>query len=157
MKLTLAPRLPAGQTGQDNQYDLGLIYGSIIVIILAGVYLVSRLSVLTACDAIAPLNLAKAFACPLKSLTDIPCLTCGMTRSVVLLAYLKVGRAFLTNPLVFLAMIMVLVWGCYTLVTRLLKARRITIKLSLVERKIFIFLGIIMVLANWLYLVLDGR
>ncbi len=157
MKLTLVPRLPAGQAGQDKHPELGLIYGCIILFILVGVYLVSKLSVLTDCDAIAPLNLTKIFACPLKTYTGVPCLTCGMTRSFVLLVHLEIAQAFLMNPVVFLTIVLLLLWGIYTLATRLLKTGRIVVKLSSTERKIAVLLFISALLTNWLYLILDGR
>lgn len=51
------------------------------------------------------------WGCPLRSLTGIPCPTCGMTRSFVAIAQGNLGQAFhyhLFGPAVFLAFLVIL-------------------------------------------------
>lgn len=47
-----------------------------------------------------PMDFARSvYTCPLFALTDVPCLTCGMTRSWHRLANLEVASAFMVSPL----------------------------------------------------------
>ncbi len=48
----------------------------------------------------APARLGFPFLCPLRTLTGIPCPTCGATRTVALLIQLRPAEAFRCNPLV---------------------------------------------------------
>lgn len=59
-------------------------------------------AVATSLVALSPLapRLAPALpACPFKSLTGLPCLTCGTTRAALALGRLDLGAAFAVSPL----------------------------------------------------------
>ncbi len=166
MKLTLVQHqsnppetgLKSGNRGTSgDQPDLGLIYGSIAVVVLSGVYLGSRLFFGNAAETISGLTAARFPLCSFKAVTKIPCLSCGMTRAVIYFAHLEIGQSLCMNPLVCLVIIGVLGWGGYELITRVFKTRRIAVALAPTERKIIIGLSITILLLNWLCVILAGR
>ncbi|MDF1563989.1 MAG: DUF2752 domain-containing protein [Deltaproteobacteria bacterium] len=97
------------------------------------------------------------YRCPSLVLFDLPCLTCGFTRSWIRLAHLEVGSAFAVSPLgatIFLLLCGLLLFGVLRLALglrwpRFSLSRRATLglKLSLVT----------VILANWAYLVFSHR
>src|SRR5688572_21721529 len=93
-------------------------------------------------------------SCPLKTLTGLPCPSCGTTRALEALAALDLGEALRWNPLGAVAGIAAALFTLYAIGALVLRTRRIRITaLSLAER-----LGIVaLVLANWAWLVADGR
>lgn len=129
--------------------EYGLIYGSIVLFILVSV----RISELFP-------DIPKAlsgFSCTFKNITHIPCLTCGMTRSIFSLVHLNIIDAFRMNPLVFLTILILLLWGVWSLIGVIVKPKRIRIELAPAERIIVILSVILLVIANWLYLIWAGR
>lgn len=86
--------------------------------------------------------------CPLRSLTGIPCPTCGSTRMVLALGQGNLAGAIAYNPLMFLVTIAGLGW----LVLRFAFRRRIVWALSPTRLRLAIAALIVAVLANWAYL-----
>lgn len=66
--------------------QLGLLWGAVAVLLLALAPLGERLA-------------AAVPACPLKTWTGVPCLSCGTTRSALALAHFDVLGAFAVSPL----------------------------------------------------------
>ena len=142
MKFSLADR-------EKNTIEYGLIYGSIIIFILGvvrGLELILDIP-----------QVLRNFPCIFKSITHIPCLTCGMTRSIISLVHLNIIESVKMNPLIFLTIIILLFWGVLSLLALIIKPRHIKIELTPTERRIVIFSVITLIVINWLYLILAGR
>lgn len=71
---------------RDSSRQLGLVWGTVAAALLA-------------LAPVAPRLLSSLPACPLKSVLDIPCLTCGTTRAALALARLEPWTALKINPL----------------------------------------------------------
>lgn len=119
--------------------EFAIIYGTIALLALAA----GRF--LPICD-LAP-------SCVFKTLTGLPCPSCGSTRSVAYLAHGHFLSAFSMNPLVtagFVAAVLALVYCAATLVFDL---RRIRVFFSEREKAVFRIVAVVIVLLNWFYLV----
>lgn len=94
--------------------------------------------------------------CLFKSLTGIPCPTCGSTRAVGCLVHLDVAGAMAMNPLATVAMGFVALWSLcdFALLTR---GRALDLEMSRPLGRIVRVLALAAVVANWLYLVAAGR
>jgi hypothetical protein len=104
----------------------------------------------------APARLGFAFLCPLRTLTGIPCPTCGATHAVMLLLRLRVLDALSANPLVSL---LGLGTAAVCLVaTPLWLAGRVP-QLRIGEHGLRLLrVGVALaILSNWLYLLLTLR
>jgi hypothetical protein len=131
MQIALNKRAP-------GQIEFGIIYGGIVLLALvAGRFL--------------PV-LALAPPCGFKTLTGVPCPTCGSTRAIVHLSHGDVASAFFMNPLVFAVSVAALVYLFYSLFTFLFAAPRMVVALSGNEKDRLRVLVVLFVLANWLYL-----
>jgi hypothetical protein len=92
--------------------------------------------------------------CWLRKLTDVPCPSCGCTRSLAAWATLDVEQAFRFNPLFFLLCIAALAWAIWWLAE---KAARQTFFDGLQSRVLgwpWWPIGAALVALNWLYLCL---
>ena len=90
--------------------------------------------------------------CPFRSLTGIPCLTCGGTRAMIAFARFDFARAFEMNPLVAIGAVLAVLYLLHSLrvlITR--KPWRPAIP------KAFRPAAIAAVLLNWGYLIAVGR
>ncbi len=104
----------------------------------------------------APARLGFAFLCPLRTLTGIPCPTCGATHAVMGLLRLSVIDAFGANPLVTLlglGVAAICVLGTPLWLTARLPRVRVQGRGLRVARAA----TIAAILANWLYLLLTLR
>ncbi len=93
--------------------------------------------------------------CPLRTLTGVPCPTCGGTSAARSLLAADVGAAFRANPLVAATILLAMAGAVAALVT-LPWAGRLRIPQVLGRRVLGLTL-LILVLANWLYLILAAR
>jgi len=87
--------------------------------------------------------------CLFKRVTGYPCPTCGTTRGIISLFHGKYIQAWLFNPLVFSIGIIVII----DLLFRFIFARKIKITLTKKEKKNTWIIGIILLLANWAYII----
>ena len=123
-----------------GQIEFGIIYGGIVLLALvAGRFL--------------PV-LALAPRCVFKGLTGVPCPTCGSTRSIVYLSHGDVASAFFMNPLVLAGALAALVYLFYSLFTFFFVAPRVVVALSGKEKDLIRASAVLLILANWLYLVI---
>jgi hypothetical protein len=91
-------------------------------------------------------------SCGFRRLTGHPCLTCGGTRSVISAVSGDFGAAFLWNPLVFLALVLLLgLTG-----VRLVAARGLVVSLDRRERGLAWAGVVILAALNWGYLLRMG-
>jgi hypothetical protein len=87
--------------------------------------------------------------CLFKWLTKTPCPTCGITRGAWQLLHGRILRAWLYNPLMFTIGMAFF----FSVLTRVLFARAVRIRLTKKERTIAWICAGIIFFANWLYLI----
>lgn len=137
MKLHWRPPIPGG-------HDPELIWGSLLI--LAAVL----------GDAWLSLGLPTPL-CPLHAFCKIPCPTCGSTRAADALLHGDVKTAFIHNPLMAAALLAAAVYLLYAAVVIIGRLPRLRIEaLSPTETRAIRVLAILLIAANWLYLILRG-
>lgn len=138
MRLQWRPLIPGG-------HDPELIWGSILVLasVLGGAWL--SLGIPT------PL-------CPLHALSEIPCPTCGTTRAAGALLHGDMQAALINNPLMTAALLAAAVYVLYAAAVVIGRLPRIRIgALSSTEARMIRALAILLISANWLYLLCCKR
>ena len=91
--------------------------------------------------------------CAFHSLTGHPCLTCGMTRSTIRFFHGDFIGALRWNPLIFVALCGLVIFDIYAFAVLVFRAPRLRlIPLSPSERTFLRVLVIVLLLANWIYL-----
>lgn len=93
--------------------------------------------------------------CPLRTLTGIPCPTCGGTTAVRALLDRDLGGAFHANPLI--AASILLAWSSALLALAMLPVARRLRAPRLLERRIVGLVALLSILANWAYLIVSSR
>jgi hypothetical protein len=88
--------------------------------------------------------------CMFKSITGIPCLTCGTTRGVLLFLGGEPLKAWLSNPLVFTALPLFTL----ILIMRIVLGKRLCIALPGRWKMLAWILAATAVAANWAYVIL---
>jgi hypothetical protein len=94
--------------------------------------------------------------CLFKSLTGLPCPTCGSTRAVGRLVHVDLAGAIAMNPLATVVIAIVALWSfCdFWLLTR---GRALDVEVGRPLGRIVRVLALAAVGANWLYLIAAGR
>ena len=96
--------------------------------------------------------------CVFHQLTDLPCVTCGMTRCGIQFFHGHFLTAWEWNPLVFAALCGVIAYDVYAFGTIVTRAPRLRIWASTAGAKRFLRVSVISALAlNWIYLLLHWR
>ena len=91
--------------------------------------------------------------CIFLSITGLPCLTCGATRSAIAFFHLDFWSAWKWNPLVFLFLSGLSIFDAYAFAVLIVQAPRLRIVRFTPPEKIFVrFVAIILLLSNWIYL-----
>jgi hypothetical protein len=91
--------------------------------------------------------------CAFHDLTGHPCLTCGMTRSAIRFFHGDFIGAMRWNPLIFVVLCAVIIFDVYAVAVLATGARRFRlVQLTITERRTMRVLVIVLVLANWIYL-----
>ncbi len=133
MRFSLNKRAP-------GTIEFGVIYGGIVLIILiAGRFL--------------PV-LVFTPSCVFKTLTGLSCPTCGSTRCIVFLAHGNIASAFFMNPLIAAAAMGAMLFLPYSLFTFIFDLPRLGVALAENEKYRLRIMTVLLVLANWLYLVI---
>lgn len=98
------------------------------------------------------------FACPLRTLTSIPCLTCGGTRAVEALRAGDLGRALSMNPLVVLTVVAALGFAVYAAAVLVGRVEPWRPELRRGRGLWALRIGVpVTIAASWIYLVAVGR
>jgi len=96
--------------------------------------------------------------CTFRSLTGLPCITCGATRAAIQFFHGHFGASLSYNPLAFLAFCGLIVFDLYALVVVMCRAPRLRVEnFSQAEKFAARSIAIAFMAANWLYLLTLGR
>lgn len=131
MKITLRRRVP-------GELEFGLIYGGLALLALGGARLAPVTGMLPSC----------AFL----GLFGFPCPTCGATRSLLRLSEGDLFGSLLMNPLVFSAIGGAALYFFYALTSFTFQLPRVVVHLTDRQKIAVKAGGIILFLANWVYL-----
>ena len=98
------------------------------------------------------------FLCMFKAVTGWPCLTCGMTRSLIRLKHLDLLGAFVANPFVAAFALFAGAFCLYAWIAVLFKTRRIRVHTTRRwEPTLIRVLVATAIVGNWAYLIAVGR
>ena len=96
--------------------------------------------------------------CMFHEITNLPCVTCGMTRCGIQFFHAHFLAALKWNPLVFLGLWSVVAFDLYALFVLVTRAPRLRIRFSTPAAKNIVRISIVSALAlNWIYLLLHWR
>jgi hypothetical protein len=95
--------------------------------------------------------------CVFKTLTGLPCPTCGVTRAVIALSRLDVGRALYMNPLAAVACVAGLIYLFYAAAVLALRLPRLRPAVSDVDARRLRILTVVTLAINWIWLIGTGR
>jgi hypothetical protein len=94
--------------------------------------------------------------CAFKAVTGLPCLTCGTTRALARLFTLDVPGAVAMNPLAAAVALTLVPWGAADLVL-LARERALALEISPGLAPAVRVAALVLVAANWAYLIVAGR
>jgi hypothetical protein len=124
---------------EPSQIEFTLIYGGLAILLLAAARVIPIADM--------------APNCVFKSLTGVPCPTCGSTRSVAFLAHGHLLAAFCMNPVTAAVVIAVLAAFLYRLITVVFDLPGMNIDLSNLEKNLVRVIAVLVLLLNWIYLI----
>ncbi|GAB4372792.1 MAG: hypothetical protein Kow0062_09360 [Acidobacteriota bacterium] len=107
-----------------------------------------------------PVELFAGFAgsCRFHDLTGLPCPTCGTTRGILALAHGDLATALRMNPLLFGFLLVVWSWTPVSWILWLGRLPRPRVALDGTGSRAFLLAAfVIALLANWTFLIADGR
>ncbi|MEO5720034.1 MAG: DUF2752 domain-containing protein [Chthoniobacterales bacterium] len=91
--------------------------------------------------------------CTFRSLTGVPCLTCGATHSSLAFLHGNFGAALRFNPLIFAGLCAVALFDLYALVVLVTRTRRVRVSFPNPRtRKWLLAVGLLIGFSNWIYL-----
>jgi hypothetical protein len=90
--------------------------------------------------------------CIFRLVTGFPCLTCGGTHCIIALSNFDIGASFLYNPLIMLTLIGLILFSLL-IFAGIIFQRRLAITLSCLEKRGLRISAILLVAANWVYLI----
>ena len=123
---------------EDRGLDYGLIYGAISVVALAA----GRFLPLEKMTPVCFFHAVSGLACP----------TCGVTRSLVLLAHGNLRKALSMNPLFATIFVLALIYFFYCIIRRILLFPRVKPLVTSAEERLIIVFVWVLFAANWAYL-----
>src|SRR5262245_34419762 len=93
--------------------------------------------------------------CMFKTITGIPCMTCGSTRALGRLAHLDFMGGLRVNPLATVTLLTLFVAGVVNM-TLLPSGRTLRLDASSREWRWMIVSGLVLLFVNWIYLIATG-
>ncbi len=127
------------RTRKAGELEIGLIYGAIAFIAVGAARFLPLRELVP--------------ACVFRSLSGVPCPTCGSTRSLVHFSHGELAMAFSQNPLFAMILILILVYSFVSGIAALLKLPRLVFLLSPLERNLMSVGAFLLIAANWIYLI----
>ncbi len=124
---------------EQGDLDFGLLYGGIVLLGLLAVRFLPVARILPSCS--------------IRSFLGIPCPSCGTTRSLVSLVRGDVLGSLAMNPLAAVLIFIALLWFCYSVLAAILVLPRPSLILTENEKNALRLGAVMLVLANWAYLV----
>ena len=94
--------------------------------------------------------------CLFRAATGVPCLTCGATRALAELVAGDVAAALAMNPLATLTALVLVPWGVGDLAL-MTRGRALAVEVAPAAARVLRVAAVVVVLANWAYLVAVGR
>ena len=95
--------------------------------------------------------------CALKVLTGLPCPTCGLTRAVLAVTRGDLGAALFFNPLAVVAGTASMLYLAYAATVLVLRLPRFRPRLSPADARFARAISLLLLLANWVWLIATGR
>jgi hypothetical protein len=95
--------------------------------------------------------------CPMRAVSGWPCPTCGATRTALALAAGEVGLALRMNPLVASGLLLTIPYLAYAAIVSALRLPRLRVRVGAREAFAVRVAAVSLVLANWAFLIADGR
>ena len=95
--------------------------------------------------------------CVFKAVTGVPCLTCGVGRSLVCLSHADVLCAVRLNPLAPAGVLAAAVYGLYAGAAWLAGPKRLRARVTAREFLLLRYAAASVTFATWVWLVVDGR
>lgn len=93
--------------------------------------------------------------CVFRSLTGLPCVTCGATRAAWRFLHGHFDTSFFLNPLAFLACLSVAIFDLYAIAVLVTRAPRFRLANFTPTEKLFARSAVIaLIVGNWLYLLI---
>jgi hypothetical protein len=91
--------------------------------------------------------------CLFRTVTGLPCVTCGATRSALQFFHGNFAAALMFNPLAFVVYCGLTIFDIYALVVLITRGPRLRVtEISAAEKKIVRTLVVLLLVANWSYL-----
>jgi hypothetical protein len=91
--------------------------------------------------------------CTFRTISGLPCVTCGATRGAMALARGDISTAFWLNPLVFAGIAAIALFDAYALVVLLARAPRLRVAFASPRaRPVLVAISCAALLLNWIYL-----
>jgi uncharacterized protein DUF2752 len=119
--------------------EFGLIYGGIAVAALVIPWFLPVLSLPPSCT--------------FRSLFNIPCPTCGATRSLVHLSHGEFTSALAMNPIIAIVLTSAIFFFCYSLITLMFDFRRIRFIMTEREKNAGRVTAVLLLLLQWGWLI----
>jgi hypothetical protein len=91
--------------------------------------------------------------CIFRTLTGIPCLTCGGTHCISALSNFELTSSFLYNPLIMISLLGLIIFSL-TYLAGILFSRRLIISLTSNEKTTLRISVISLIALNWIYLII---
>lgn len=95
--------------------------------------------------------------CPFKTLTGLPCVTCGATRMAVAFLHGQLAAGVRFNPMLGVAVLASLPLTGYAWAAVLLRTRRLRVTVSPTGATLVRAAAWLALAANWAFLIVDGR
>jgi hypothetical protein len=95
--------------------------------------------------------------CAFKTITGLPCPTCGVTRTVIALSRGDVDRALFLNPLAAIACGLAVLYLLYAAVVLALRLPRFRPTVSALGARRLRFAAVAVLAVNWIWLIATGR